>query len=217
MGGDKALMEWPLADGGTVPLFIRAAQVLDGFCERVEISVGSRGPRPGIDGAAWPTFPDALEGAGPLAGLAAGLGRAADLGLDGVLALACDMPFVDESDFAPLLALLREGADVALWTVEAADGKVWDQPLVAAYSVACAPAVREALSSGARRLVAIEGRAAANGRQVAFARLPASENSSLRLVNVNTPSDYDSARSAAVRLSSESGSGSPWVPGLSNS
>lgn len=138
----------------------------------------------------WGMFPDALEGAGPLAALVAALDRAAAEHCDTVLALACDMPLVTPAELEPLVAAISEGADAALWVVDGIE-----QPLCAAYSVACAQPAREALERGARRLVAtfdpLQGASAAGLR---VRRLEPNENSRLRLMNVNTPGDYDSAR-----------------------
>ncbi len=195
MGGDKALMPWPSAEG-PVPLFRRAALVLEPLCERVEISVGCGAPRPELEGAGWATFPDAAVDAGPLAGLVAALERCDALDLDGVLALACDMPLVTSAELEPLLELLGPGADVAMWTVADEAGVPWDQPLVAAYGRAAVGPARAALDRGARRLVAIVDEVAANGRSLRVVRRPATVNSLPRLVNVNTPSDYDSAHAS---------------------
>ncbi|QDV07125.1 molybdopterin-guanine dinucleotide biosynthesis protein MobA [Planctomycetes bacterium Poly30] len=192
MGEDKALLPWPTRDGEQ-PLFVRAARVLEEVSAFVEISVGNGDPRPGIEQRDWTTFRDEFDHAGPLAGLSAALDRARSHDLDGVLALACDMPLVDAEDLRTLLTELQNGADAAIWTVPRQGGSPQDQPLVGAYSVVCAAAARDALASGARRMVAIEALPVAGGRPLRLVRVPASENSSHRLVNVNTPSDYDSA------------------------
>lgn len=201
MGGDKAVLPWPTEEGDR-PLFARAAHLLGELCDRVEISVGPGAPRPAIEGERWPTFPDGIVDAGPLAGLLASLGRAVALGREGVLVLACDMPLVGAQDFEPLVDEIDRGAEAAIWTVPESAGdfgtKSWDQPLVGAYSIRGIPAVQAALDSGMRRMVAIEGLPAAGGCPLRLGRVQASQNSSHRLVNVNTPSDYDLARTAAA-------------------
>ena len=219
MGGDKALLRWPTAtatglepieNGESVSLLERAALALDGFCQRVEIAVGAGDKRSSVAGEPWGTFKDATPStwsatdgpadAGPLAGLVAALERAHSLGLAGTAVLACDMPLVERSDYEPLLERLEAGADVAMWTVEGPDGACMDQPLVAIYGPAAYLAARAAFDSGARRLVAIGDFCAAEGRHLRVDRVRAEENSSRRLVNVNTPSDYHGAVAAYLRL-----------------
>lgn len=190
MGADKATLRWPTPDGGRVTLVERAALTLDRLCPRVEIAAGA------LPDDAWPdrpTFEDVEPGQGPLAGLVAALERARERGLDGVLALACDMPLVGPDELQPLVDALRGSdgvgeVDAAMWVV---DGR--DQPLCAAYRTSCAGPGRRAFDAGARRLVAIFDESAAEGRPLRLERRIADENSSPRLVNVNTPTDYDRA------------------------
>ena len=224
MGGDKALLRWPVAtssglerieEGQSISLLERAALALDGFCSHVEIATGAGCKRASLATGEWGTFHDARPGppppsssgeaaaaadAGPLAGLVAALERADSLGLAGTAVLACDMPLVEPADYEPLLERLKAGADVAMWTVEGADGACMDQPLVAVYGPKAHAAARAALDSGARRLVSIADYCAADGRNLRVDRVRATENSSRRLVNVNTPSDYHGAVAAYLHL-----------------
>ncbi|MEM6567418.1 MAG: molybdenum cofactor guanylyltransferase [Planctomycetota bacterium] len=197
MGQDKAVLPWPDESGGSVALYVRAGRALAGLCERVEVGVGRAGRLPD---APWPTFVDVEDGAGPLAGLVAALERAERDGLDGVLALACDMPLVTEGELRPLLEAVERGADAALWVV---DGH--DQPLCSVYRTTCAAPARRAFDGGARRPVAIFAEPAADGRLLRLERIHASENSALRLVNVNTTTDYDRALRDASRRGAEGG------------
>ncbi|MEM8713999.1 MAG: NTP transferase domain-containing protein, partial [Planctomycetota bacterium] len=148
-----------------------------------------------------------------LLGLLASLRRARSLNLDGVLALACDMPFVEPEDLDPLLSGLRGGADVARWIVPDASAEPGSaprpQPLVAAYRCTVEDAAEQALARGARRLVAIDEESAAGGRRLRIEGIVAQENSVFRLVNVNTPTDYDAARTAAGASSSTAHRSSP--------
>jgi molybdopterin-guanine dinucleotide biosynthesis protein A len=197
MGQDKALLPWPVDPAGgreAVTLMERAARVLEGLGCAVEIARGS-GERTVPGGR--PVVLDAAPDAGPLAGLLSALERAQEAGREGVLALACDMPLVGAGDLLPLAeAVSSEGAaaDAAMWLT---DGR--EQPLCAAYHLRCLPAVRAAFEGGARRLIApfeaprggpIHG-AAAGGRAAILKRLVPDENSSARLVNLNTMTDYD--------------------------
>ena len=200
MGRDKAVLAWPAAGGGETTLYERAAETLALVCERVEVSVGTEGR---IVDPAWPVFLDRLAGQGPLAGLLAALERAEELGLDAALALACDMPLVGATELQPLIDALGEGtdgapgADVALWVVEGRE-----QPLCAAYRTTCTLPVRRAFDGGARRLVSLLDEEAPGGRELRVIRIVAEKNSTCRLVNVNTQTDYDRAlREASHRPS----------------
>lgn len=88
---------------------------------------------------------DVFAGAGPLAGLHAGLQAAnADLSF----AVACDMPLVD-CRLVRFMRLLTTGHDVVIPRVE---GQA--EPLHALYSKACLPYVEKRLANGERRLIA---------------------------------------------------------------
>jgi molybdopterin-guanine dinucleotide biosynthesis protein A len=187
MGQDKALLPWPTETGESRSLMERAAVLLEGVCSHVEIA---RGPRGAGDAPGRPVIHDVAEGAGPLAGLVAALERAKDLGAEGVVALACDMPLVETGEITQLLGAVAgthaDACDAAMWVV---DGR--EQPLCAVYSVACLPPARAAFDAGKRRLVAIFDLAATGGRAAVLKRLYPDEKTSVRLVNLNTVTDYD--------------------------
>ncbi|MEM9383335.1 MAG: molybdenum cofactor guanylyltransferase, partial [Planctomycetota bacterium] len=201
MGRDKAGLPRPATGGGSVTLYWRAAGVLEELCATVEVGVGRAGR---LAASPWPTFADVEPDSGPLAGLAAALERARDRGLDGVLALACDMPLVGPGELRPLIEAAR-AADAAMWVV---DGH--DQPLCSVYRTACAAPARRAFEAGARRPVAIFAEPVADGRSLRLERVHADENSALRLVNVNTTTDYD--RALAVAAGRRSGRGAHRSP-----
>ncbi len=193
MGQPKALLPWPAPGGGEVPLLLRAVHWLQGPCVSVEIAAGAqwgticKGLPTGSSGPLQ-VIDDAEPGIGPLGGLVAALERSVALGLDGTLVLACDMPLVEEEDVLPLIERVADGADVALWCVEG-----YDQPLCAVFGPRAAQAARSALARKARRPVAIFDEIVADGRPLHVERLNPGENSRIRLMNVNTPSDYDLA------------------------
>jgi molybdopterin-guanine dinucleotide biosynthesis protein A len=90
---------------------------------------------------------DDPSGAGPIGGLRSLLLRARADGAARVLALACDLPFLDETVIASLLEPLHGAARVPL-----VDGQF--QPLAAAYATeATLAAVERALSHGKRALM----------------------------------------------------------------
>lgn len=98
---------------------------------------------------ALPARADVRPRAGPLGGLLTALLWAREVERPGVLAVACDMPFVTPA----LLALLldaRGGADVV---VPESDGPRGVEPLCAYYGVACIPAIEQCIDAGDLRVV----------------------------------------------------------------
>lgn len=88
----------------------------------------------------------AVSGGGPLAGLVAALESARDLGLDGVFALACDVPLVTSEVVGELVD--GAGAQEAV----AAQGPLGAEPLCAFYGVSCLEVARARLESENRSL-----------------------------------------------------------------
>lgn len=128
------------------------------------------------DAAAYATFAlpaisDAPRGVGPLGGLRALLADAAKKGLDGVLALACDLPYV-----APALIarLTRERPDAL--ALASRDGELW-QPLAARYATGALPVLDETLAAGERSFQRFFARL---GERAAELALDASERATLR-------------------------------------
>lgn len=137
---------------------------------------------------------DRTPGLGPVAGLAAGL-AAARRPL--CFAAACDLPFLEGSLAAGLLARLdaagdREGSP-ARAVVPVADGR--RQPLASAYTAGCAAAARICIETGDRSMDAFLARLD-EVREVPAAGLadPASS-----FFNVNRPDDLRAARRIARR------------------
>ncbi len=126
---------------------------------------------------------DPVDGAGPIAALAAALAWAAG---DPLLALACDMPFIDGRVVDHVLVRAR-GADLA---VPIADGRV--QPLLACYGARCRELVDAALASGDRRLISLPDAARATGltvEEIAESEIRTIDADLRSLVNINEPSD----------------------------
>lgn len=180
MGRSKALMAW-----GEGRMLDACRQALAESCADVLVAGGQLG-----DLGLPPDrlIADAVPGAGPLGAIVAGLTEAERRGARGVLVLACDMPLVTQAELGPLLDALRVGADAALWRV---DGVL--QPLCAAYASTLASSARRALERGSRRPVAVFSGAATDGRPWNVETFEADQNSAVRLMNVNTPTDYDRA------------------------
>jgi len=135
MGREKAELRLP--DGR--PLLQRQIDVLRAAgAATVNVSVGP-GKKFEMTGAA--PIPDELAGAGPLAGIAAGL-RAAPAGL--VIVLAVDMPGITEAHLRALAGLATEACGV----VPVRDGIC--ETLVAVYPSALAASAQAWLAGGQR-------------------------------------------------------------------
>lgn len=153
-----------------------------------------------------PTYPDERPDLGPLGGIYTTLLRAREAGRPGILAVACDMPFPSVA----LLALLRREAfgegdasapgDIV---VPASRGPRGVEPLFAAYSTACIPAIEAALAEGDRRMIGFHERVRVHTiplDEVAAVCVPARA-----FLNVNTPEDRDRAESLARANGAEDG------------
>jgi molybdopterin-guanine dinucleotide biosynthesis protein A len=130
-----------------------------------------------------PHRPDALPGIGPLAGVHAALLWARQRHRSGVLALGCDMPFVEP-------ALLREivrragGADVV---VPASEGRRGVEPLCAFYATACIAAIEAAAARGDSRMVGFHDDVAVE--RVPMAVVRGFGEPARMFLNINTPAD----------------------------
>ncbi len=188
MGHDKALAEF---DG--VPMLARALTVLDGVCSNVLLACG---PLPRYGDFGRELVLDAPCGSpvglGPLAGLAAGLCRARDLGIEWALVLACDLPLCTTELVCQLLEhARRERADVCLLELERGT-----QPLLGVYRSAVGELAQAAVARGDRRMVSFHSDRL-GGRSLRLCHLRAQDaRASLQASNVNTPEDL--ARLAAL-------------------
>ena len=115
---------------------------------------------------------DLHVGAGPLAGIEAGLAAARE---DRIFVVACDLPAVTPGVAEALLQAL-EGHDAAVPRIEGAA-----EPACAAWSRAAAPAVADALGRGERRVQAVL-------EDLDVAWVEGLDHAAFR--NLNTPDDY---------------------------
>lgn len=127
---------------------------------------------------------DQVIGAGALGGIHAALSHAASAlpGVDRVIVLACDLPFVTESLLADLAARAALGDGAWVWTARG------PEPLIACYRVHALDRVTRALESGERR-------AGALGELLALVELrgealAAHGDPDLLTANVNTPEEW---------------------------
>lgn len=174
-GGDKPLLEL----GGQTMLARIVARL------RAEpvgaIALSANGDPERFAAFGLPVLDDgAFAGAGPLAGVLAGLDWAAGLGAEALLTAPGDTPFVP----AGLARALRPAPACA------ADQAGVAQYLVALWPVAARTELRARLVEGSRKVAAFA--AALGMREVAFPAAPAEA-----FLNVNTAAELAAARAAA--------------------
>jgi molybdopterin-guanine dinucleotide biosynthesis protein A len=170
MGTDKAQLVV-----GTEPLVVRAVRTLAQVCTDVVVASGD-GHR--LDHLGLRQVADAIPGAGPLCGIAAGLEGAHH---ERVAVLAVDMPWASPG----VLRLLA-----ALWDGEAAVvpvvGGRWE-PLHAVWARSAAPRLTERLEAGDR---SVRGALTALGVRLAGEdEWRAVEPAATFAANLNTPDD----------------------------
>ncbi len=122
---------------------------------------------------------DEFVGAGPLAGLHAGLQAARH---DWTFAVACDMPLVDHR-LVRFMAVLTEGHDAIVPWV---DGEL--EPLHALYSKRCLPAIVSHLEADHRRMISFLGDIRL--RRVEASEIALFDPEGRSFFNANTPEDW---------------------------
>lgn len=174
MGRDKALVA---VQGRT--LIERSLAALCAVADQVWLASGSepRYPHLGLT-----CVLDVEPGAGPLAGLAAGLRACSTPWL---AVLSCDLPLAEGEMLRGLLVRAEAGGwDAALLGLPRGS-----QPLFAVYRTAtCAPAVSAALRAGERRMVSFHG----GLRVVSVAAVELGGAAERAGINLNTPEDLRS-------------------------
>ncbi len=174
MGRDKLSLP---AAGET--LLSRALRRYRAVFDKVLVSVAGPEKYPELgDARVFDRYP----GAGPMAGLHAGLLRAGE----DVFLTGGDMPF-SSPEKALLLASLAGEKDACVLT----DGDGRWEPLFGFYRLSVLPRAEELLSSGRRSMGALLGSIAL--REVDLAELGEGPDSPL-LRNVNVPADYEKLR-----------------------
>ncbi|MDQ6601332.1 MAG: molybdenum cofactor guanylyltransferase [Chloroflexota bacterium] len=144
MGTDKALLRLPSGGPTLIERVVAAARAVADDVVIVAEDAG-RLPAMGVR-----TAPDAIAGAGPLAGLVAGFAAARHTD---IFALACDLPYLS----IPLLewmAVLPRTWDALVPYRPNEDGKTGWEPLHAIYTRACLAPMRAALDRGDRQATA---------------------------------------------------------------
>lgn len=153
LGRDKAAE--PL---GGLRLIDRAVGALRGACPEVVV-ISARPDTPRGD---WTVIGDLRPSCGPLGGIETALDRARCEGYAAAFVLACDLPLVDRSSAASLLAEYGAGPAVAALR----EGDPDFEPLCAVYGTGCLPVVADLLDRGERAACALFR--AVGGRRVAM-------------------------------------------------
>ncbi len=176
MGGQDK----PFLDVGGVPILSRVIATLRSDGHVIAISANGDGAR--FASFALPVLPDGVfRGEGPLAGVLAGLDWAATLGVEALLTVPGDTPFVPRG----LAATLAPPPACA-----ASNGRA--HHLVALWPVVCRDDLRRVLSAPGRRDIA-RFAAGIGMRRVDFAVAKWDP-----FLNVNTPDDLAAARAIAA-------------------
>jgi molybdopterin-guanine dinucleotide biosynthesis protein A len=192
MGRPKALL-----DLGGEPLVRRVARLALAPCDELVVVAPAAAGRSGselaaleaaVAGLAARIAHDAAPDLGPVAGLAAGLAAARG---EHALVVACDSPFLAPRLLAGLLDLARAEADADVVIARTAGGF---EPMVAVYRTATmAPHYARQLADGELRPTARFS--ALRVRTVAGEELLAFDPTGDSFLGVNSPADYDAARS----------------------
>lgn len=179
MGRDKALLR--IYGVGSPDLLARTHGLLAALLPRCWVSCRSGQPRAG-----YPCIFDETDGRGPAAGVLAALRAALAQGFSAVLALSCDMPFMDAPTLRNLLAARHAAPAGTLATlyIDAASGR--PESLTAVYETASLPWFEEALAVHSGRLNSV----VPPERQH---RLPYGSDEALPFFNLNRPEDLQRA------------------------
>lgn len=190
MGQDKI---WMALDG--VPLVERVVRRVLPVAGEILFSANVSEPFAALTGAlngqgvAAQVVADLYPGAGPLAGIHAGLSAARH---DLLLAVAADMPFVNLALVAWMAALAPGFDAVVPQAPHPETGALAWEPLHALYRRSCLPAIAARLAAGQRRvqcfLPDVQVRAVAVQEAARF------DPTGLSFFNVNTPADWQRAQ-----------------------
>lgn len=184
-----------LAEVGGERIIDRVRRRLEGVVEEIVLITND----PGVYGSVGlPMRPDARSGLGPLGGIHSALLWAGERGADGVIALACDMPFVP----AELLHWLAEagargpdgdpGPDVV---VPESGSRRGAEPLCAFYSHRCIEAIEDRADAGDRRMIGFHDRVRV--MTIPLERIRELGEPEILFMNVNTPEERQRADALA--------------------
>jgi molybdopterin molybdotransferase len=144
-------------------------------------------------GSGLPTRPDARPGLGALGGIHAALLWAREAGRPGILAVACDMPFLDPALLVRILERAAAG-DVDVVAPESG-GRRGVEPLCAYYGTGCIPAIEAAFDRGDRHVIGFFDDVRV--RSVPLDEVRAFGDPERLFMNVNTPEERELAERLA--------------------
>jgi len=181
-----------LATIGGTPIVERVRATLAAVCPDIVLIANDRELYAGLG---LPMRSDVRPGCGVLGGILTALLWAREEGRPGVLAVACDMPFLSPG----LLRRLLDNVDGADVVAPESGGKRGVEPLCAWYGVGCIPAIEAELDRGERHIVGFYD-------DVRVQRLPLGEvrafgDPDVLFLNVNTPEERDRAEQIAMEMS----------------
>ena len=186
MGREKAHIR---AYGNAEPdMLARTRGLLHDVLEHVWVSC-----RPGNLKEGCACVMDIHPGLGPFSGVHAALTRARELGLEAVLALSCDLPFMDIPTLQRLLRARDARAQGALMTTFRQKETGFIESLTAIYEVEALPCFEAALTAGERKLSRIIP--AERRTDIVYANTEA-----LPFFNLNYPADLEVFRRLLAAL-----------------
>lgn len=188
MGTDKAFLE---LDG--VPLIARVLERTRALADEVVISANDAARFAALDVR---VVPDVIPGAGPLAGICAGLEAVAH---ESAIVVACDMPLLNVAlldymrafarDYDVILPQTAEPARAAANQHDARRAKdLALHPLHAIYAKRCIAPMRDALARGERRMISFHD--AVRVRVITPQEVAQFDPHGYSLWNVNTPEKW---------------------------
>ena len=134
---------------------------------------------------------DVHTGMGALGGIHAALRWAVEDDRSGILAVACDMPFLE----AALLQRLLDDAPNADVVVPESGGRRGIEPLCAWYGIGCLPAIESAIARGDVRVIAFH--TDVHVRRIVRSEVERFGDPATLFLNVNTPEDHERAKRIA--------------------
>jgi molybdopterin-guanine dinucleotide biosynthesis protein A len=132
---------------------------------------------------------DRFPGAGPLAGIHAGLTAARH---DLLLALAADIPFVNLALIEQMIGLASGFDAVVPHVPHPTTGELTWEPLHALYRRSCLPAIETRLAAGERQVLCFYPDI--RTRSVTVEEIACCDPDGLSFLNVNTPEDWQRAQ-----------------------
>ncbi len=178
MGEDKRFMLV-----GEQPLFERSCAVLCQLFEQVCVVIAQDSPSLQAE---VPVIRDLIPDCGSLGGLYTGLRLAKTRH---IFLAACDMPFLNQ-DVIRYIVSLKDQADIVIsrWATRL-------QPTHAVYGRDCLPVIEEMMTVHNRKIQSMIGHPALRVRLITESEIRQIDHDGRSMVNINTPSDLEHARS----------------------